>query len=140
MAPVLGVPLTSAGCLTGDACSRRCSGLAFPHRSSWAWGVKVQPPVSWLGRFQDYFRAAVVESYGAVNLDEVSLREAAHVANISKIRCENNQRERTRRLLFAEADEVDSFCSGLHAQDFTRNAFGFAEVLGGFVNGETVGS
>jgi hypothetical protein len=72
MAPVLGVPLTSAGCLTGDACSRRCSGLAFPHRSSWAWGVKVQPPVSWLGRFQDYFRAAVVESYGAVNLDDAS--------------------------------------------------------------------
>jgi hypothetical protein len=73
-----------------------------------------------------------------VNLDDAAF-QAAHVANIFKIRGENNHRERTRRWLFAEADEVDSLCSGLHVEDSTRNAFGFADVLGSFANGEAVG-
>ena len=50
------------------------------------------------------------------------------------IRPENNHPERTRRLLFAEGDEVDSSGSGLHVQDSTRYASGFADVLAGFAN------
>jgi len=45
-----------------------------------------------------------------VNLDDAAF-QTAHVANIFEIPGENNHRERTRRWLFAEADEVDSFCS-----------------------------
>ena len=50
------------------------------------------------------------------------------------IRPENNHPERTRRLLFAEGDEVDSSGSGLHVQDSTRYASGFADVLAGFAH------
>jgi len=92
-------------------------------------GIKVEPPGSWLTRFK---------RISAVNLDEAA-SPAAHAANIFKIRGENNHRERTRRLLVAEADEVDPFCSGLHVQDVTRNAFGFADVPVSFANGEVVG-
>jgi hypothetical protein len=81
-------------------------------------GIKIERAVSWLTRFKIISARPSQEFYGAANLDDAAF-QAAHVANIFEIRRENNQRERTRRLLFAEADEVDSFCSGLHVQDFT---------------------
>jgi hypothetical protein len=43
-------------------------------------------------------------------------------------------------LLFAEADEVNTFWAGFYVQDFSGDAFGFADVLRGFADGEAIGS
>jgi hypothetical protein len=65
--------------------------------------------------------------------------EAANVANIFKIRGEDDYRERARGLLFAEADEVNALGAGFYVQNFSGDAFVFADVLGGFANGEAIG-
>ena len=43
------------------------------------------------------------------------------------------------QLVFAEVEEVNSFCADLDLEYFSRYAFGFADVLAGFVDGDAVG-
>jgi hypothetical protein len=42
-------------------------------------------------------------------------------------------------VIFAEINEVHSLGAGFDAQDFSRYALGFSNVLFGFANGEAVG-
>ena len=42
-------------------------------------------------------------------------------------------------MLFAEVEEVNSFGADFYADDFSRDALGFADVLAGFVDGDAVG-
>jgi hypothetical protein len=42
-------------------------------------------------------------------------------------------------LLGAEIDEVNAFGSSFDMRDFSRDAFGFADVVAGFLDGQAVG-
>jgi hypothetical protein len=43
-------------------------------------------------------------------------------------------------LILAEIDVVDAFDSSFYAEDFSGYAFIFADVLGGFLDGDAVGA
>jgi hypothetical protein len=73
-----------------------------------------------------------------VDFDDLS-GEAADVADVFKIGREDHDRKRARHLICAEVDEMHAFGAGLHTQNFSRDALGFADVLGGFLDGETIG-
>jgi len=42
-------------------------------------------------------------------------------------------------LVRAEIEEVDSSGTGLYAQDFSHDAFCFADVMAGFAEGDAIG-
>jgi len=88
---------------------------------------------------EDDFGAAVVELYSSVNLDQLS-GEAADVADIFQVGGEDDYAERAGHLILAEIDVVDAFTSSLDAEDFSGDAFVFADVVGGFLNGDAVGA
>jgi hypothetical protein len=74
-----------------------------------------------------------------MNFDDAA-GEPADVAHVFQVGAENNDREGTAHLIFAEVDEVNASGSCLHTQDFPCNAFIFADVLASFADGKTVGS
>jgi hypothetical protein len=88
---------------------------------------------------QDNFGAAVVEFYFSVNLNELS-GEAADVADIFQVGGEDDHAEGASHLVLAEVDVVDAFDSSLDAEDFSGDAFVFADVVGGFLDGDAVGA
>jgi hypothetical protein len=65
--------------------------------------------------------------------------EAADVAYIFKIGREDHDREWAGHLILAEVHEMHAFGADFHAQNFSRHAFGFSDVLAGLANGEAVG-
>ena len=65
--------------------------------------------------------------------------QAANVADIFQAGREDDDRERAGHLIFAEVEEVNAFRADFHSEDFSRDAFGFADVLAGFVDGDAVG-
>jgi hypothetical protein len=67
-------------------------------------------------------------------------RESADVANIFQIVGEYDHCKRAGHGIFTEIKEVHAFGAGFNADDFTRNALGFADVLAGLVDGNAVGS
>jgi len=88
---------------------------------------------------QDDFGAAVVEFYFSVNLDQLS-GQAADVADIFQVGGEDDDAERASHLVLAEVDVVDAFASSFDAEDFSGDAFVFADVVGGFLDGDAVGA
>ena len=88
---------------------------------------------------QDDFGAAVVEFYFSVNLDELP-GEAADVADIFQVGREDDYAEGAGHLVLAEVDVVDAFASSFYAEDFSGDAFVFADVVGGFLDGDAVGA
>jgi hypothetical protein len=42
-------------------------------------------------------------------------------------------------LVFAEIDVVDSLVPGFYVEDFSGDALDFADVVGGFLDGDAVG-
>jgi len=63
----------------------------------------------------------------------------ADVAHVFEITGEDYDGEGTGDSIFTEIQEVNAFVAHLHLQNFSFDAFGFADVLGGFVDGEAVG-
>lgn len=88
---------------------------------------------------QDDFGTAVVELYFSVNLDQLS-GEAADVAHIFQVGGEYDYAEGAGHLILAEIDVVNAFASSLDAEDFSGDAFFFADVVGGFLDGDAVGA
>ncbi|PYQ43176.1 MAG: hypothetical protein DMG99_07105 [Acidobacteria bacterium] len=86
---------------------------------------------------QDDLRAAIVHFYRAADLD-VASGEQANITHILKITGEDYDGERTGQGILAEIQEVNAFVPYLHLQDFSADAFSFADVFGGFMNGEAV--
>jgi hypothetical protein len=74
-----------------------------------------------------------------VKLDQLS-GEAAHVTDIFQVRREYDDAEGAGHLILAEVDVVDAFASPLGADDFAGDAFVFADVVGGFLDGDAVGA
>ena len=66
--------------------------------------------------------------------------EAADVPDILQIVGEDDNGERAGHVVFAEIEKVDAFGADLHPHDFSRHAFGLADMLGGLVDREAVGS
>jgi hypothetical protein len=87
---------------------------------------------------QDDLGASIVEFDRTVDFDDLAY-ESANVANVFEIGCEDYHREWAGGLLGAEIDEVDSPGAGFHVQDFSCDAFSFADVLPGFAYGEAIG-
>ena len=85
------------------------------------------------------FRAAVVEFDVSMNLNHAAF-QPADVANIFQSGGEDYDRERASHLIFAEVEEVGSFCADLDPEDLSRDASGFSDVLICFVNGDAIGS
>ena len=85
------------------------------------------------------FGPAVVGLDAASDLDGAA-DQTAYVPNIFQIVSEDNDREWTRHLVFAEVKEVNSFRPDFHSQYFAGYAFGFADVLAGFVDRDAIGS
>lgn len=88
---------------------------------------------------EDDLGAAVVELNGAVDFNDAAF-EAAYIADILQVRNEDDHRKRAGCMIFAEADEVDSFGAGFYVQDLTSDALRFADMLASFADGETVGA
>lgn len=82
--------------------------------------------------------AAVVHFHGAADLDGTS-REAADVAHILQIIGEDHDGEGAGHLVFAEVEEVDTLIAYLDSYHASGDAFGFADVPGGFVDRNAVG-
>jgi hypothetical protein len=87
---------------------------------------------------EDNFGATVVHFDQTMNLDRAS-GEEPDVSYVFQIAGEDYDGEGARHLIFAEVQEVDSFIAYFHVQDFSSNALGFADVLGGIVDREAVG-
>jgi hypothetical protein len=51
----------------------------------------------------------------------------------------HDYRERTRGLLGAKVEEVDAAAASFYVENFTGDAFGFADMLAGFGEREAVG-
>ena len=83
--------------------------------------------------------AAVVEFDGTADFDDAS-GEAADVADILQVGGKDDHAEGAGHLVFAEIDVVDAFDSSFYAQDFSGDAFFFADVVGGFLDGDAVGA
>ena len=86
---------------------------------------------------QDDFGAAVVGFEGSVDFDGAA-GEAADVADVFQVVRKDDDCEGTRHLVFTEIEEVDTFGADFYADDFSRHAFGFSDVLSGLVNGDAV--
>ena len=88
---------------------------------------------------EDDLSAAVVEFYRTMDFDGAAC-EAADVADIFQVVGEDDDREGTSHLIFAEVEKVDAPRADLYPKDFTGYALVLADVLAGFVNRNTVGS
>jgi hypothetical protein len=88
---------------------------------------------------EDDLGAAVVKFDGSVNFDGTA-GEAADVADILQAGREDHYRERAGHLVFAEVEEMDALRTYFYFEDFSGDAFGFANVLARFVYGDAVGS
>jgi len=86
---------------------------------------------------QDDLRPPVVELYGSVNFDCAAC-QLAYVSDILQVRREDHNSKRARRMIFTEVDEVNALVSDLYSQNFAGHAFGFPDMLAGFVDGNTV--
>jgi hypothetical protein len=87
---------------------------------------------------QNDLGAAVIKLDGPQNFNRSS-RKMAHIAHVFQIFREDDDRERTRHLIFTEIEKVNSFGADLHADDFSRYTLRFADVLYGFMDGNAVG-
>lgn len=87
---------------------------------------------------QDDFGAALVSFYGSTDFDGAS-GETADIADIFQVMRKNYDRERTAHDIFTEVQEVNAFVSNVDADDLPGDAFRFADVLDGFVDGNAVG-
>jgi hypothetical protein len=65
--------------------------------------------------------------------------KAANITDIFESGREGDHREGAGQLIFAEVEEVNAFGADLYLKNFAGNAFGFADVLAGFVDGDAVG-
>jgi hypothetical protein len=87
---------------------------------------------------QDDLRPAIVGFNGSADFDGAS-GEAANVAHIFQVVGEYDDREGTGHLVFTEIEEVHTFGSDFNAKDFPFDAFRFADVLSGLVDGDAFG-
>src|SRR5271170_2335990 len=87
---------------------------------------------------QNDFGAAVVEFYRTMDFNDLS-RQASDVAYIFEVVREDHDSKWASQLIFAEVDEVHTSGADFHAQDFSRHALDFSDVLFRVANGEAVG-
>jgi len=87
---------------------------------------------------QDDFGAVVVLLNFPTNFDDLAC-ELAHISDALHVVREDDNRKRTEAIVFAKI-EVMSFAGRVHANDLACDAFRFADVLGGLVEGDAVGA
>ena len=87
---------------------------------------------------EDDFGASIVGFHGSQDFDGAS-GEAANVANIFQFVGENHHREGAGHFIFTKIEEVDALEADSDSQNFSSDAFGFAYVLAGFLNGDAIG-
>ena len=87
---------------------------------------------------QDDFGAALVGFYGSADFDGAS-RETADITDVFQVMGENYHHEGAGHGVFTEIQEVNTFVSDVDADNLPSDAFRFADVPCGFVDGNAVG-